>query len=265
MKRTLVLADSHCGHQCGLTPPEWQSHRVKQPIDRAKRAKFATAQQEAWDWYVERTALYKPFDLVILNGDAIDGRGERSGSTELLTVDRHEQCEMACQCLRQVMTAKSQLVMTYGTGYHVGQEEDFEGVIASDMGAVKIGGHEWVDSEGVILDCKHKCGSSTVPHSRHTAVAREALWSRLWAERGLTPRADIIIRSHVHYYQYCGTEDFVAFTTPALQTMGSKYGARQCSGLVDFGFIVIETDKGEFTWTAEIASLKSEAAKAVKV
>jgi hypothetical protein len=54
------------------------------------------------------------------------------------------------------------------------------------------------------------------------------------------PKVNVFIRSHVHYFAYCGDEGFHAFITPALQGWGSKYGERQCEGTVGFGFMVFD-------------------------
>ena len=42
----------------------------------------------------------QPVHLLLVGGDCIDGRGEKSGSTELITVNRNEQCQMAAECIR---------------------------------------------------------------------------------------------------------------------------------------------------------------------
>jgi hypothetical protein len=88
MKRVLIMSDLHCGHRVGLTPPDWQYRP-------GVRSKWRKIQQACWNWYANEIEEAGPFDVVIVNGDAIDGRGERSGGTELLTTDRHEQVEIA--------------------------------------------------------------------------------------------------------------------------------------------------------------------------
>lgn len=264
VKRILVISDLHCGHVAGLTPPSWQT-RPGEGASRNKQAKFAAIQKEAWNWYVKHVEAGKPYDLVVCNGDAIDGRGERSGGTELVAVDRYEQAQMAEVCIQKALTSGTKLVMVVGTPYHVGVEEDWEALIASDLNALKIGSHEWVTTEGVTFDFKHHVGSSSVPYGRHTPVAKEGLWSDLWANEGLTPKSDVVCRSHVHHFQYAGTRKQLRLTTPALQSMGSKYGSRRCSGLVDFGFIVFEVQDGTFDMEPVLAELKSERAKAIRV
>jgi hypothetical protein len=239
---------------------------------RSKWDKLSEIQSEAWRWYVKHVRQYGPYDCVVANGDAIDGSGKRSGGTELITADREEQCEMAIQCIQQALPARRKnckLVMTYGTGYHTGDVEDWENQIARDLGADKIGSHEWIDCGGVIFDFKHHIGTSAIPHGRHTAVNRDALWARLWADRGLVPTADVLVRSHVHYHAYCGDtamQPSLRMTTPALQAMGSKYGSRRCSGIVDFGFVVFETERGKLkNWGCIRAVLQREQAHALKV
>ncbi len=206
MKRMLVISDLHCGHVAGLTPPRWQiKPKQEKDVGHTKREKFAGLQKESWDWYVRAVSRHGPYDVVVCNGDAIDGSASRSGGTELLTTDRQEQCDMARYAIRKAAGGpKCKIFMTYGTAYHTGQEEDWEALIATDLNAAKIGSHEWIDCGGVVFDFKHHIGGSSIPHGRHTAVARDALWSDLWAARGKAPKSDVLIRSHVHYHQYCG-------------------------------------------------------------
>jgi hypothetical protein len=262
MKRVLIVSDLHCGHRVGLTPPGWQEKKTGE--GRTKHDKFVEQQRACWDFYESHVKKLGPFDVLIANGDLIDGRGDRSGGVEQITLDRDEQAEIAVYALRKAMTGKTKAFCTYGTAYHTGKEEDWESLVASDIGA-RIGGHEWVDVDGVILDCKHHVGSSSVPHGRHTAVARDMLWNLLWHANGLQPKGDVFIRSHVHYHNFCGGPGQIAMTTPALQGYGTKYGSRVCSGIVDFGLIVMEAQRKEFTWKAFImrhAAMQATAHKA---
>ena len=270
-KRVLVVSDFHCGHIVGLTPPEYQFHRG---IDEESWwYKAQKTQRELWDWYEREINLLKqecPIDIVIANGDLIDGRGDRSGSTECITPDRAKQADMAVRCLN--ITDARDYVLTYGTAYHTGTEEDFEDIIVQQLRAeertdtVKIGSHEWVDVNGTIFDCKHHLGSSSVPHARFTALAKDQLWNELWAVHDEQPRADIVIRSHVHYHIFAGDATWMGVTMPALQAMGTKFGSRRCSGRVNIGFLHFDIDAdGAYAWQLHQAKLKVSKAKAVKL
>lgn len=246
------MSDLHAGHVVGLTPPSWHDtpSKTAEPV----RAKLANFRTKAFDIYYNTIKSLKPIDVLLVNADCIDGRGEKSGGTELLTTDRDKQCDMAAEIIKCVGAKK--IVMTYGTPYHTGTLEDFETQIAKEVKAEKIGGHEWVKVNGLVFDLKHKVGSSTIPHGRFTSIAKEKLWNTLWSEREESPKSNVIIRSHVHYHGYCGGNDWIAMTTPALQGPGSKYGSRQCSGTVDFGLIHFDvTPNGSYSWESHITKM----------
>lgn len=250
IKRVVAIGDFHCGHVAGLTPPEWFSNGTNAPTE-------AAIQAETWRRYIELAKRLQPVYAVFLNGDLIDGRGERSGGTELVTTDMIDQCEIAVTCAN-VWRPKAGFVQTYGTPYHTGQAEDFERLIAGKLGA-EIHSHCWPEVDGVVFDLKHKVGSSSVPHARHTAIAREKLWNELWSEHERTPKAQIVLRSHVHYHSYSGGPGWLGMTLPALQAAHTKYGSRQCSGTVHWGVTWFDIENGEVrSWQSEIVYLQAE-------
>lgn len=240
MRRVVVLSDLHCGHEVGLTPPDWQ---------------IAVIQGELWDTYAEMIEKLRPIDVLIVNGDMIDGKGMRSGGTELITSDRQEQAEMATEAI--AFTDATEIYLTYGTPYHTGKGEDWEAVVARNLG-VPIEPQLWVNVNGIVFDAKHFISASSVPHGRHTSIARDRLWNILWADMEQQPKSDVIIRSHVHYFNFAGGSSWVAMTTPALQGLGSKFGSRIPSGTVDFGLVYFDVDDdGGFSWDADITLIET--------
>lgn len=242
-KRVVVVSDFHCGHMVGLTPPDFDGVYGK------KTAKYhhQEARRIYWDFYAQELDALKPIDILIVNADAIDGTGDKSGGTELLTTDRNEQVSMAAEAIKYAEA--KEIYMSYGTGYHTGVHEDWEDRVASLVGARRIGNHIWINVNGFIFDVRHHIGSSQSPTGRQSPLAREKIWNLLWAEWGEYPKSDIFIRSHVHYFTYTGGYKWLALTTPALQGYGTKFGARRMSGTVDFGLIHFDvTSKEEYSW-----------------
>jgi hypothetical protein len=260
-KRAVVISDPHCGHQVGLTHPDFDARPQNSRSDAYRLWKLRRA---CWNFVSDKAAELQPIDLLIVNGDCIDGKGDKSGATELITADRDEQCDMAVAAIEQFNAGA--IVMSYGTAYHTGVREDHENKIAKQVKALKIGSHDWVDVNGLIFDYRHHVGSSVIPHGRHTAIARERLWAVLWAERGEYPRSDVLIRSHVHYHAYCGGDDWLAMTTPALQAYGSKFGARRASGVVDYGFVSFDVvNRESYSWRNHILRFKRHKQKVIKI
>jgi len=258
-KRVLLCGDLHCGHKVGLTPPAWQqqphSDGDAKFLSVHLKEKFYKVQSACWKWWVSEITKLRPFHLAIVNGDAIDGSGKRSGGTELITTDRSEQADMAMAALKVVKAPN--WVFTFGTPYHTGTEEDYETRLAEWMDAqswtdkVTMGAHEWPRVNGIVFDCKHKIGSSQNEAGQKRQLVTQDQKNREYWMQGLAPRCDILVRSHVHYHSrvygereeviprhYEGPREFM--TLPALQAMGTKYGARQCVNVVHFGFAYVD-------------------------
>lgn len=246
MKKIVVISDLHCGHRAGLTPPAYQYVET----GAGRRSSYAILQKSLWNWFANEAKSLGEIDLLVINGDAIDGKGTKNGGRELITVDRDEQIEMATECIKQFNSKK--IIIVEGTPYHTGTDESWEALLAQSLGcalsdtkekAAEYGAHIWFDADGVIFDCRHKVSSSVIPHGRFTAPQRAGLWNVLWAEKGIQPNAQVIIRSHVHYFTAAYTSQKLVITTPALQTH-SNYGSRECDGTNDIGFISFIVEDG---------------------
>jgi len=253
VRRIFVGGDLHCGHLAGLTPESWQVNG-----DRPKMQAYAEYQRESWLWFRNQIERLKPFDRAIWNGDLIDGRGEKSGSTELVTSDREEQTDIAIHVIRQVGAKKN--AITLGTPYHTGNHEDWEYRIAEHVPESVSQDEVNLDIDGLIINAKHHTGSSSVPHGEATALLKDALWADLWADFEERPKANIILRSHVHKFIRVEDRNRVAMKLPALQGAMTKYGNRRCVSLVDFGFVHVDMyDDG--TWKDFIHLYRPESQK----
>jgi predicted phosphodiesterase len=264
-KRVAIIADLHCGHLAGLTPPSWQLRADGQEGAMAgKRRKWADLERALWRRYVTLARKLGKVDVLIIAGDCIAGREEKTGSTELVATDRNQQVEIAVRCIQEIEARK--IVMVYGTDYHVGSYENYEDAVAEMVGAAKIGAHEWVDVNGLILDVKHHVGSSSVPHTQGAAITREALWNALWAERREQPQSDIIVRGHVHSYYRFETAIWSGVTLPALQGMGCRFGQRRCSRTVDWGLVWLDVrSRDDYDFHPEIVRFQEQSAKAIVI
>jgi len=264
----IAQGDKHSGHKVGLTPYPWQLTPRRGGF--TKRSKWAKIQTELWQAYISILSGLPKLDFILELGDMIDGKAHRSGGTELITSDIQEQCDMAVEIYeetRKFCKKNVKVAAVYGTDYHVATEgEDWENEIAYRAGFTKIGAHEWPQVNGCVFDIKHKVGSSTIPHGRFTAIAKEKMWNALWAEREEQPRSDVLIRAHAHYYSAIDTADGCAMILPALQGMGSRYGSRQCSGTVDWGLVhFVVHDDGSVDWYPHIIRINAQKAQVTKI
>ncbi len=257
-KRVVAISDLHCGHRVGLTPPQWQLN----PENEWDK-KYATIQAEQWNWYVRTITGLGPIDLLLVLGDCVDGKSERADGRDVIRPKEEDQIEMAVKCLEEAKAVSIEMV--YGTRSHV---RNAEYQIAEKMKA-RIGSHGWPEVNGVIFDIKHKIGGSSIPHGRATALLRAKLWNTLWAVADRAPRADFLLRGHVHY---CidvgvleGAKEVRCITMPALEGLGSEYGAEQCEGEVHFGMLSFDVyPDGHADWRKHICVLESQKAQTSK-
>lgn len=244
-ERYLITSDFHTGHQLGLTPPGYKRNFPKGPGQ-----KIARQNKLYSEWFYINMEKYKPYDVAIVNGDAIDGSGILSGGVEQITTDRTVQVEMAVKIINSFEA--DQVYMTFGTPYHGGKEEDWEKLIATEVGA-EIEDEMDIDANGLIINIKHHSGRSNIPWGRPGRIAKDWYDNLLASIAGRNERANIVIRSHVHYFTEVGAAyptRWKAYTTPALMGYGPKY-ARKLSGGVDFGFLIIDVQKGGDEWAVK--------------
>lgn len=231
MKTVVFISDLHCGSVFGITPPDYFSAHHKE------------LQSESWSSYQTLVNKWKEPDILVVNGDAIEGRQSKQGGAELITPDRNVQVDMAVYSIKEWKAKK--IFMTYGSQYHVGEQaEDFEYSVAAHLGAT-IEGRLFLDIEGVNFDIRHKTGTSSSPYGRATNILRDLAWDLIKEASGTGPRIDVVVRSHAHYHILIEQSGKVAFITPALQISRGRYGSRECIGDTHWGAMRMTIHEGE--------------------
>lgn len=250
MKRIAVVSDLQCGSLFGMLPPNFMTSEGVRKLQNP-------GQQYLWRcWmdFADRLAEFKPHAL-IFNGDAVDGRQEAQRGTELSLPLIFDQTQAAVQCL-QVLKKKApgmKWYFTQGTEYHVGKAAEHEEQIAKDLNGQKyqsIGTGVyvrevlWLDIEGVIIEASHHI-APTSGFYRLTPLDREMQWSAMAAKdktKGV-PKADLLIRSHVHNFHAAEHGSKQGLVTPSwqLQTRFMRKNSVYRM-LPDIGGVFIEID-----------------------
>lgn len=256
----VALADLHCGHLGAVTPPDhWypDPDRISDP----KIAQVAEVQREMYAAYMESVREYHRPDVLVVNGDIVDGPGRLTAGAEHITTDIETQCRMAAELLAAWEARK--VILTYGTPYHTAIEgQDVEkfiaGLLAAEGFEVEIHSHAFFRVHGRVFDVRHFATRATLPHTRMTPLAREWLVNMLWAARQEQPRAHIILRAHLHSFAMAGGPDWLGFFQPCWLAAMTRYGARQCSSVVDVGLLAFQiSPTGAISWSVDIKKLRA--------
>ena len=183
------------------------------------------------------------FNIVarVHNGDPIDGQQRLQDQLEAVTTDPVDQADNF-EAISKTFATRAGLSHTpeyfvQGSEYHDGRGGKEIERIAKGFGAVQYTGlgtgrysKEVLDLDtgyGITVNITHGISVSGGLY-RATAPDREGVWSALAARIGKMPKAEVVIRSHAHYFVHVEHESKHIAITPCweLQTrFMRKHGA----------------------------------------
>jgi hypothetical protein len=192
----VFINDLHCGSKRGLTPPSfWDSY---------------TSDGVKWLWekwesfHDEVKTLFGEIDLLISNGDLIDGIQKRSDGVGLITSSYSGQVDIAIEALKPFISSYKKIIRIEGTWHHEGMHQalrilDEHFGIKTPQTAKDALVRDIQLDERAILNVKHQPeGSGTL--YKGTSLDREALWATMAETIHGLPKATHIVRAHLHTY-----------------------------------------------------------------
>ena len=215
-KSILVASDMHVGSAtsvCSAEPVISELGTTHLPN------KLQLALNEAWYNCIDD--LEQKPTLLVVNGEPCDGANRRQVGQQSWTTNLQDQINDAGTLLKDI--PYEHLIFVRGSGYHVQQDgTNFEEILAQQMGAEKYkayGGqgltdyYALIEMYGKTFNFTHHIGFNKWAAYRTTALAREM--AGMVFEKDKMGRADVIIRSHVHYFVHVEFTHTHGFTTPA--------------------------------------------------
>jgi len=241
----LCLGDLHGGSACGLTPPSWQ-YSLRPPKDletvaRKRRQLFARVQRVLWDGYDEILGEMGPVDIAVANADLVDG--SHFETIEHLTTDVEQQSDITIESLSRVrFRGRPEWRFTYGTPVHTVDGENVEDRIAEHFGA-DISDTVKLRLRGLNIQWRHHSGRSDIPTGQGGQLSKEIVRDLLRSSLYKYPAADVIVRSHVHYWYHLGFADKEAFSLPSLEVPIGIYGRKLRTLYYDMGLVRLTVDR----------------------
>jgi hypothetical protein len=246
-----VISDLHSGCQTALCPPNIR-------FDGGGRYKLNRIQRQLWkhwlDYWEWKKSIIKKEDFVlVLNGDALDGRHHNNVST--ISNNLATQSKIAYELLKPQVDKAAEYYHIRGTEAHAGQSAEQEEMLAQSLGAIpdRDGNYaRWELNITIGKKSKKRCnimhhiGTTGSQAYESTAVMGELVDSFAEAGRTNDIAPDYIIRSHRHRYISVtiasGKGRRTACTTPSWQGktpyVWRLKGARQ--SLAQWGGIIVK-------------------------
>lgn len=223
MTKILTLSDLHIGGFRSIWP-EGGSIEVE-PGER-QTWQLTRGQEYLWEcWQHLLTSIPRSLDGIIINGDVIQGHRD-PWSTKLCATSFNDQIQAATELLTPLAKRTKKIFLTAGTKYHNIEYGDAEQLIARNLHAKHL---PWLNLKvgNRLINAVH--GHATGFIYRTTMLEREAFFSLLANAAHQTPKANIVIRSHVHFYAEYRSGEMVAFFTPCWQLPDDYLATRAAS------------------------------------
>lgn len=201
------VGDIHCGSHAGLWPVD------ELPADTSLRPGCRYLMQ-CWEHLIE---TWPKLDLLVLMGDLIDGKQQKSSGVGLFTTDLAEQSAAAAKVLKRLVdkTKPTKIFRVWGTPYH----ESHDNVLAIVDGVLNVNRVEQVIDLKLgkhILNIAHHPASGAAIY-QGTVVDREGLWSMIAAREGKLPDCRWIVRAHKHNWFHIETRHKDVMILPCWQ------------------------------------------------
>jgi hypothetical protein len=224
IKQTAIVAigDLHCGSIYGIATPKFTIG--------TQRAEANAVQLALYEKMGECVGEWPRPDVLICNGDAIDGKCKKDGGLLCWSQSLEDQAAVAAGIIK--MWKAKKIYVTRGSAYHV----DADGVPMEEMLAREVGAERAGTDGGLSADeyyLRHETGPTFhVAHAvsvgtgwyRATPLSRELVFALLTASHKY--RANIIIRSHVHYHVAVEFTSQRGYTLPCWQAQ-TRYMLRK--------------------------------------
>jgi len=260
-RNLLLLSDLHIGSIFGLLPPDFVANDGSEVRQNA-------GQQYLWECFSDMISWAAGFhiDAIFINGDLIDGRQPKSQGAELCLPLPNDQEEAAVFTLRFLRNKLKKLlklepeveIPTYvvqGTEYHDGRGASELESIAARLNAVEYqclhGTGRFtrevcgVNFDGVNVNLAHHVGGGG-GFAKSGGIDRELLWSAIAGVEDRALRADLLCRSHLHYFVHLEKPTQHAVITPCWQLQTRFMRKRSVYSLrPDIGAVIAHLDPSE--------------------
>jgi len=257
-KSVLIVSDIHNGSSTAICTPEPEIADLETTYRPNKlQQELYSVWQECIDDLVQ-----KP-DLLVINGEPVDGANIKNAGKQSWTTNLQDQLNDTEKLLNEIPYKK--LLFTRGSGYHVDQQgTNFEEIIAKQMNADRykaFGGsgmtdyYALVEIHGKIFNFSHHIGFARWASYRTTSLAREM--AGMVFEKDKMGKADVLVRSHVHYFVHVEFVHTHGFTTPAWKYPdGHLFRGGTAGTTPDIGMVeVIVEPNGEILVQKHIAEM----------
>lgn len=247
--RIAVVSDLHVGSNVGIMP------RVVKGYDENEQRKMeyraSKVQQRILDQWNVMCHDVEGCDYLVANGDLCDGLNPKQKGSGNWTNDAQLQVDAAAELLEMVDAKR--FIVTQGSQYHTGASPSLDGMVAKAVGA-KFDDELVLTVKDTSFYFKHWVGVSSNFMYRPTPLAKEMHDTKLIEED--VGKIDVVVRSHAHYFTYCGFPHTFGVITPCWKGKDNFSRTRMNAFVPQLGWVVFDVEDDGYTWHYNVFTLK---------
>jgi hypothetical protein len=207
-KILLALGDTHVGNDGAVMPEEVNT---EDHCPGKNRRHFATEIQKKIikRWYDMCDEVKNP-DILLLNGDLVDGRNYKGSGMGTWTTDVNLQAKVLSELVKMIKPRK--IIATSGSPYHCDHNPNMDAIAVEKCGGTFQGGYATISIGEHRVYAQHKVSVSKVWQYRTNGIARALVMATLnEPEYG---HYDVLLKSHAHYFTYAGFTSSLGMVLP---------------------------------------------------
>jgi len=238
MLKVLVLGDWHIGSNVGLMLPEYTDPYSGITI-RANQI-----QTFLFEKFCQMLNSIGEIDILILNGDIIEGPNKAEQGLGVWTTDIHAQATCAAALVDMIPCKK--IYCTQGSTYHTGNPTG-DKIVSDLVGADWIGDWQFIKINNTItIYLKHYGDFASLPYTRCTAQRKQAFIAKAQGTD-----VDIFINSHTHHFYASLDSNDTSISVPCWKGIDGYIGKRTIEQ-PDNGYVILNIDNSDYTWNYNI-------------
>lgn len=252
-KMMIAIGDTHIGSEGALMPLEVNSEEW---CEGRNRRYFPNQIQKdiykRWEMMIDESP--RP-DILLLNGDLVDGKNYKETGMGSWTTDSLLQARVLADLVK--MLKPRQIVATSGSPYHSDNNPNVDKIATEMCGGTFMGGYANININGKRIYAQHKISvSKSTWQYRGTPLGRALVLAALnEKEMG---HYDIVLKSHAHYFCYCGFSNSLGMILPAWKTRDQFLDTNIEFGNSALGYVRFDFADGDFSFAHNIFHFKGK-------
>ena len=252
MKTLLALGDLHIGNEGAIMPEEVNTEECSPGRNRRH---FPNEIQRILlkKWYEMVDECPRP-DILLLNGDLVDGKNYKESGMGCWTTDAALQAKTLAVLVK--MLKPRQIIATSGSPYHSDRNPNLDKIAVEACGGTFKGGYASIEINSHRVYAQHKVSvSKSSWQYRSTPLGRALVLAAL--QESEFGHYDVVLKSHAHYYAYVGFSNSLGMILPCWKAYDAFGDTNIEFANPALGYVTFEFNGNDYSFNHNIFHFKA--------